>query len=189
MLEYGWIGFFLSWKQHNDISNDTNQRALIFFVPRSGLNLSHQELALILSDLVTCLLAGWWLEWVSSPCTWCPWFSGQTCCFSWEQRLLSLLSNDAPTVWEAERIDLPNLQVRWPPVKVPFHAHVHWQCYWRNAVSGTCYNVTMLRPTVKVVSLHKHMQIVTAGRSEWNVLRCYDVTTFCMFPLRSMSRT
>jgi hypothetical protein len=139
-----------------------------------------------LSDLVlACLQGDGWNE-SRAPVYWS---SGQTWCFSWDQRLLSLSSNDAPTVWEAERIDLPNLQVRWPPVKVPFHAHVHWQCYWRNAVSGTCYNVTMLRPTVKVVSLHKHMQIVTAGRSEWNVLRCYDVTTFCMFPLRSMSRT
>ncbi len=100
-----------------------------------------------LSDLVTCLRPGWWMEWVSSPCIWCPWFSGQACCFSWEQRLLSLLSNDAPTVWEAERIDLPNLQVRWPPVKVPFHAQVHWQCYYKSAVSGTCYDVTMLRPS------------------------------------------
>ena len=46
-----------------------------------------------------------------------------------------------------------------------------------NLVSGTCYDVTMLRPTFKV--LFSHAQVSGYSKpSEWNVLRRYDVTTY-----------
>jgi hypothetical protein len=49
----------------------------------------------------------------------------------------------------------------------PFHAQVHLQRCCQNAVSGTCYDVTMLRPTVKVLSLPLPNPV--SGT-------CYDVT-------------
>jgi hypothetical protein len=48
-----------------------------------------------------------------------------------------------------------------------------------NPVSGTCYDVTMLRPTFKV----PFSQVSCYSKpSEWNVLRRYDVTTYFQSP-------
>jgi hypothetical protein len=82
-----------------------------------------------------------------------------------------------------ENKNLPRMQVWRRPVRVPFHAQAHLGCYFQNAVSGTCYDVTMLRPTLNVSrsassSRDRGHGLDQRRCSEWHavtMLRCYDL--------------
>ncbi len=72
---------FSSWNQRNDTSTMPINVLSFFFVPRSGLNLSHQ-------GVCSCLQAGWWLEWDLCSCIWRILIDRTSRLFSWEQRLV-----------------------------------------------------------------------------------------------------